>query len=57
VSRARKYLPSIKADVDLLERLIETYEASKKARRMIPRACSQSDPSLIQSGPFLADEG
>jgi hypothetical protein len=32
VSRARKYLPSIKADVDLLERLIETYEASKKAR-------------------------
>lgn len=32
VSRVRKYLPSVKADVDLLERLIETYEASKKAR-------------------------
>ena len=32
VSRARKYLPNIKADVELLERLTETYEASKKAR-------------------------
>jgi len=30
VSRARKYLPTINTDVQLLERLIQTYEASKK---------------------------
>jgi len=30
VSRARKYLPKINADVQLLERLIQAYEASKK---------------------------
>jgi hypothetical protein len=30
VSRARKYLPYINADVELLERVIQAYEASKK---------------------------
>jgi hypothetical protein len=30
VSRARKYLPSINSDVQLLERVIQTYDASKK---------------------------
>jgi hypothetical protein len=30
VSRARKYLPNIDADIQLLERLIQAYDASKK---------------------------
>jgi hypothetical protein len=30
VSRARKYLPNVDADVELLERLIQAYDASKK---------------------------
>jgi len=30
VSRARKYLPKINGDIQLLERLIQAYEASKK---------------------------
>jgi len=30
VSRARKYLPSINTDVELLERLIQAYDASKQ---------------------------
>jgi hypothetical protein len=30
VCRARKYLPNINTDVELLERLIQAYEASKK---------------------------
>jgi len=30
VSRARKYLPNIKADIELLERLVQAYEASKR---------------------------
>jgi hypothetical protein len=30
VSRARKYLPSINADVELLERAIQAYDASKR---------------------------
>jgi glutaredoxin 2 len=29
VARARKYLPQIRADLDTLERLLETYERSK----------------------------
>ena len=30
VSRARKFLPKINTDVQLLERLIQAYDASKK---------------------------
>jgi hypothetical protein len=30
VSRARKYLPNIDGDVELLERAIQIYEASKQ---------------------------
>jgi len=30
VSRARKYLPNIKADIELLERLVQAYEASMR---------------------------
>jgi hypothetical protein len=30
VSRARKYLPNINADVGLLERAIQAYDASKQ---------------------------
>jgi len=33
VSRGRKYLPNIKADVELLERVIQMCEASKKTTR------------------------
>jgi hypothetical protein len=32
VSRARKYLPNIDADVEMLKRLIQAYDASKKRR-------------------------
>ena len=30
VSRVRNYLPQIKADLELLEKLLETYERTKK---------------------------
>jgi hypothetical protein len=30
VARGRKYLPQIKTDLDLLEKLVETYEQSKR---------------------------
>jgi len=33
VYRAKRYLPQIRKDLELLEKLVETYERTKKAKR------------------------